>query len=88
MTTVPLHHLLMERYEDLRAQVVEGRPGVNRHGLALLRREGVAAWADCTNQSTPPTGSESEPRATTVTPTQLVALLASMALSTLQEVPG
>ena len=34
----------MARYEDLRRWIVDGAGGGSRWGLALLRREGLAAW--------------------------------------------
>jgi hypothetical protein len=35
---------LVARYEDLRRWIVDGAGGTSRWGLALLRREGLAAW--------------------------------------------
>lgn len=35
---------LVARYEDLRRWIVDGASGTSRWGLALLRREGLAAW--------------------------------------------
>lgn len=35
---------LVARYEDLRRWIVDGAGGSSRWGLALLRREGLAAW--------------------------------------------
>jgi hypothetical protein len=36
---------LVARYEDLRRWIVDGAGGGSRWGLALLRREGLAAWS-------------------------------------------
>ena len=38
--------LLVARYEQLRCGVLEGRFSGDRHGLALLIREGMAAWIE------------------------------------------
>lgn len=35
---------LVARYEDRRRWIVDGAGGSSRWGLALLRREGLAAW--------------------------------------------
>lgn len=35
---------LVARYEDLRRWIVDGAGGSSRWGLALLRRQGLAAW--------------------------------------------
>jgi hypothetical protein len=35
---------LVARYEDLRRWIVDGADGSSRWGLALLRRQGLAAW--------------------------------------------
>jgi hypothetical protein len=35
---------LVARYEELRRWIVDGTGGSSRWGLALLRREGLAAW--------------------------------------------
>ncbi len=35
---------LVARYEDLRRWIVDGAGAGSRWGLALLRREGLAAW--------------------------------------------
>lgn len=34
------------RYEILRSQAIDGQAPVARHGLAVMRRQGMAAWMD------------------------------------------
>jgi len=73
--------------------VLARRVGADRHGQALLMREGMgtwsSAWAACAPAPTQPAAS-----AAALPPTEfpdanaLVHLLASMALSTLQESPS
>jgi len=80
-----------ERYEALRAGVLAHHLDTDRRGLALLHREGMAAWAAAWTSCAPAPAGRSgevvrvEPLAE---PTAIVALLASMALSTLQEQPS
>ena len=70
----------VERYEQLRAQALEGDPSGSRLGLALLERRGVVAWTRAWQTTTPPPA-----RPAIVTPAadsdQLVGVLASMALA-------
>jgi hypothetical protein len=70
----------VERYEQLRAQALEGDPAGWRLGLALLERRGVVAWTRAWQTTTP-----SPPRPAIPAPAadsdQLVGLLASMALA-------
>jgi len=70
----------VERYEQLRAQALEGDPSGLRLGLALLERRGVVAWTRAWQTTTP-----AQPRQTIVSPDadsdQLVGVLASMALA-------
>lgn len=71
---------LVERYEELRRRALDGQADGWRLGLAVLQRQGVAAWIHAWDavaptpvpaRSTPaPAGSE-----------QVVAVLASMALA-------
>jgi hypothetical protein len=82
--------VLTERYEALRTTGLARVSGGDRHGLALLLREGMAAWLSAWSScsSLPPI--EMAPRAPpvshpTVESAALVALLASMALSTFLE---
>lgn len=76
------------RYEALREAVLAHRFETDRRGLALLRREGMAAWAaawtSC-SATEPAQRVELERVGPLAEPTAIVALLASMALSTLQE---
>jgi hypothetical protein len=70
----------VERYEQLRAQALEGHPSGWRLGLALLERRGVVAWTRAWQATTP-----SPARSAIATPAadsdQLVGVLASMALA-------
>jgi hypothetical protein len=72
----------VERYEQLRTHALSGGgPSGWRHGLALLQRRGVAAWARAWRTTLP------APVAGTATPTpvdasdEIVGLLATMALA-------
>jgi hypothetical protein len=78
------------RYEALRAAVLAHHLDADRRGLAPLRREGMAAWAAAWTSCSPaPAGcAEVDRVGPFVEPTAIVALLASMALSTLQEHPS
>jgi hypothetical protein len=83
-----------ERYEALRTAVLAHRASEERHGLVLMLREGMAAWMAAWSWCSP------VPPARTVgfappydlralsEPSAVVALLASMALATLQEHPS
>lgn len=42
------------RYEALRRHATEHQGGVARHGLAVLLRQGVAAWMDVASQVSAP----------------------------------
>lgn len=84
--------VIADQYEALRAAVLARSAGGHRYGLALLLREGMApwisAWAGCvkppvSDQSASPASSPS-----TTEPTPWIQLLASMALSILQEAPS
>jgi hypothetical protein len=70
----------IERYEQLRAQALEGDPSGWRLGLALLERRGVVAWTRAWQTTTP-----APARSAITTPVadsdQLVGVLASMALA-------
>jgi hypothetical protein len=69
----------VERYEQLRAQALEGDPSGLRLGLALLERRGVVAWTRAWQTTTSP----ARPALTTPAANndQLVGVLASMALA-------
>lgn len=84
--------MLTERYEALRARVLAHSMSGDRHGLVLLLREGMAAWISAWSScSSPPPVSASPTLPVTdlssspAESTAIVTLLASMALSTLQE---
>jgi hypothetical protein len=79
-----------ERYEALRRAVLAHHLDADRRGLALLRREGMAAWAAAWTRCSPAPASRAEVDRVEpfAEPTAIVALLASMALSTLQEHPS
>jgi hypothetical protein len=73
----------VERYEQLRAQALEGGPSGFRLGLALLERRGVAAWTRAWQDAAPGRGPRS-PAAVVELPAasgELVGALASMALA-------
>ena len=79
-----------ERYEALRKAVLAHRSSEERHGYVLLLREGMAAWVSAWSScsSTPArTASVAPPEDlhALAEPSAVVALLASMALATLQE---
>ncbi|HTP23027.1 MAG TPA: hypothetical protein VMA77_17060 [Solirubrobacteraceae bacterium] len=67
------------RYEQLRAQALDGDPGGWRLGLAVLEHRGVVAWARAwsTTAPAPPRVPAAGPAAVT---DELVGALASMAL--------
>jgi hypothetical protein len=79
------------RYEALREAALTHRLDTDRRGLALLRREGMAAWAaawtSCSPAPAPPQRAELDRVGPFAEPSAIVALLASMALSTLLEHP-
>jgi hypothetical protein len=85
----------VERYEDLRHEVIDHRSG-HRLGLALFHREGMKAWLDAWSTCTP---RDAHPRCDAFDDTDgvrplrltgdigdIVRLVASMALATLQDV--
>lgn len=67
------------RYEQLRAQALDGEPGGWRLGLAVLEHRGVVAWVRAWSTTAP-----APPRVAAVDPVaasdELVGALASMAL--------
>jgi hypothetical protein len=81
---------ITERYEALRAAVLAQHLDTDRRGLALLCREGMAAWATAWISCSPAPAqrTELERVGPFAEPTAIVSLLASMALSTLQEQPS
>ena len=70
----------VERYEQLRAQALEGDPSGLRLGLALLERRGVVAWTRAW-QTTTPTAARPAITTPAADTDQLVGVLASMALA-------
>jgi hypothetical protein len=80
-----------EAYEQLRRHMLAGLPGGGRFGLAVLLREGVAAWIDRCAACPAPASSTSlnEAASLTVAPqlhAGIVQILASIALSMAQEI--
>jgi hypothetical protein len=75
----------VERYEQRRAQTLEGGPGGFRLGLALLERRGVAAWSRAWGATAPARPAAVGPAPTARAPVaaddELVGALASMALA-------
>jgi hypothetical protein len=71
-------HHDVERYEQLRASVLEGDPSGWRLGLAVLEHRGVVAWARAWQTTTPVPAPAREPMAAS---DELVGALASMALA-------
>jgi hypothetical protein len=73
----------VERYEQLRGRVLGGQPDGFRLGLAVLQRQGMAAWLrawdDLGTVETPP--KRPADAATTVVSDAVVAVLASMTLA-------
>ncbi len=70
----------VQRYEQLRRQALDGQPGGARLGLAVLQREGVAAWMAAWSDLGAVVAPESPPPSPT-TADAVVAVLASMALA-------
>ena len=71
---------VVERYEQLRAQALDGVPSGSRLGLALLERRGVVAWTRAW-QATTPTPVRLAIPGPAADSDQLVGVLASMALA-------
>ena len=70
----------VERYEQLRAQALEGDPSGWRLGLAVLERRGVVAWTRAW-QTTTPAPARPAIAMPAADSDQLVGVLASMALA-------
>lgn len=74
----------MQRYERLRRHVVAGAAGEWQHGLALLQRRGLAAWARAWPAEPEPRRSATAPVALpAATDQELVGALATLALARL-----
>ena len=73
----------MQRYEQLRRHAVAGETGDWRHGLALLQRRGLAAWARAWLDPPEPRRPATRPLAPAAHATsgELVGALATMALA-------
>lgn len=85
------------RYEALRRDALEERPAaVARGGIAVLMRQGVAAWMDAWCELPPAAVRAAQeerqrapmPDSTTAEIAELVHILAAMALEQTQEVHG
>lgn len=72
----------VDRYEQLRARALAGDGAGWQLGLALLQRQGVAAWARAW-PSTPPLARAARPGVAPVAGAELVGVLATMALARL-----
>jgi hypothetical protein len=90
MTTTATTTEITARYEALRAAVLARHLDTDRRGQALLRREGMAAWAAAWTSCSPAPAQRAEVGGVgpLAEPSAIVAVLASMALSTLQEQPS
>lgn len=74
----------VERYEQLRARALGGDGAGWQLGLALLERQGVAAWARAWPSSTPPLARAARPAVVPAAAgAELVGVLATMALARL-----
>ena len=84
--------LLVARYEQLRCGVLEERFSDDRHGVALLVREGMAAWIEawslCLIPATPTVASplQEAPLLPQGLHGEMVHVLANITLSQLQRV--
>ena len=81
---------LRESYEQLRCHVLAGSPGGGHTGLAVLLREGVAAWMERITAVTPVLSARPDD-ATPLTITGplhagLVQILTSIALGRIEEI--
>jgi hypothetical protein len=75
---------LVTRYEDVRRWIVDGSGWSSRWGLAILRREGLAAWIAAWASTPGPAAVEPPPDAALRLPderhAEVVRVLTSMAL--------
>ena len=81
---------MREGYEQLRCHILAGSPGGGHAGLAVLLREGVAAWMERMTAVTPVLSARRED-ATPLTitgplPAGIVQILASIALGRIEEI--
>jgi len=82
-----------EAYEQMRRHVVAAAPGSGRFGVAVLLREGVAAWIErcatsAPSQSVPPPSQPLSPFVTPPFQAGIVQILVHIALSRNQEMHG
>ena len=82
-------HRAVAAYEQLRRHLLAGSPGGGRFGLAVLLREGVAAWIDlCCPVADSFTNTDETVTPPTVPPqlhAGIVQILANIALTMTQE---
>jgi hypothetical protein len=80
---------LKDGYEQLRCHVLAGSPGGGHAGLAVLIREGVAAWMERMTAAMPVVSARPEHRTPLTVPGPLhagiVQILASIALGRIEE---
>ena len=79
---------LRESYEQLRCHVLAGSPGGGHAGLAVLLREGVAAWMERITAVTPVLSARPDDALTITGPlhASLVQILTSIALGRIEEI--
>ena len=81
---------LRDGYERLRDHILAGSPGGGHAGLALLRREGVAAWMERTTAAPPVLSARPDDRTplpiTGPLHAGLVQILTSIALGRIEEI--
>lgn len=81
-----------ERYEALRAHVAQRRAAASREGLAVLLRQGVAAWMEAWSRLPAPPVPAVQTECQRLLPlpddasAEVVRVLATMTLSHIQEV--
>jgi hypothetical protein len=71
---------MAERYEQLRSRALGGAPDGFRHGLAVLQRQGMAAWIGAWGEIGDAPAPQ-QPKQVTHGSDAVVAVLASMALA-------
>ena len=93
MSTVPQQNVSahISRYEELRRHVMEQQSQVGRLGLAILLRQGLAAWVDQWSRMPTPTPAPSPemswpPILPDDTSANVINVLTAMALGHVQEV--
>jgi hypothetical protein len=74
---------LVDRYEQLRARALSGAPDGWRHGLGLVIGRGLPAWMTVAtdHQPRPSTSTSPAPPLTGLAGTEVVNVLAAMALA-------